>query len=51
MICERCSTHMDLEYEVEEREVNFKLWNCDCGTKFLERKKLSELAAISYQPR
>ena len=39
MLCESCSRPMHLQYEVEERKVRFVLWNCDCGYKFLERRK------------
>jgi hypothetical protein len=34
---------MIFDYQVEERKVLFKLWNCECGQKTLERKNLRRL--------
>jgi hypothetical protein len=38
MNCEKCGTEMSFQYDVEERNVLFVLWDCACGHKLLERK-------------
>lgn len=43
MICDRCSSHMELQYEVQERYNHFTLWACSCGKKFLERERAATL--------
>ena len=47
MICENCSQDMNFLYNVIERETCFKLWECECSHKILERRPASpaELAA------
>jgi hypothetical protein len=40
MNCERCSAKMDRQYEVNERYNRFTLWDCQCGNKVLERKRM-----------
>ena len=40
MLCEKCGKSMVFDYQVEERKVLFKLWNCECGFKHLEKKNL-----------
>lgn len=51
MNCEKCGTEMLFQYDVEERNVLFVLWDCSCGHKVLERrlqeKALSGIAAAS----
>ncbi len=44
MNCEKCGTEMNLQYDVEERNVLFVLWDCDCGYKLLERRPQKALA-------
>lgn len=46
MICERCSSEMELQYQVVERYNQFTLWNCACGYKFLERERAAELHSV-----
>ncbi|GIW71668.1 MAG: hypothetical protein KatS3mg102_1210 [Planctomycetota bacterium] len=43
MLCEKCGATMIFDYQVEERKVLFKLWNCECGHRYLERKNLRRL--------
>ncbi len=43
MICEKCGKSMVFDYQVEERKVLFKLWNCECGHRILEKKNLRQL--------
>ena len=43
MLCEKCGKCMVFDYQVEERKVLFKLWNCECGHKHLEKKNLRRL--------
>lgn len=43
MLCEKCGKSMIFDYQVEERKVLFKLWNCECGFKILEKKNLRRL--------
>jgi hypothetical protein len=43
MTCEKCGKAMIFDYQVEERKVLFKLWNCECGYRFLEKKNLRRL--------
>jgi hypothetical protein len=43
MLCEKCGKSMVFDYQVEERKVLFKLWNCECGYRFLEKKNLRRL--------
>jgi hypothetical protein len=38
MTCEKCGKEMIFQYDVEERNVLFVLWDCECGHKFLERR-------------
>jgi hypothetical protein len=38
MTCEKCGQDMLFQYDVEERNVLFVLWDCNCGYKLLERK-------------
>lgn len=33
---------MIFDYQVEERKVLFRLWNCECGHRQLERKNLRQ---------
>jgi hypothetical protein len=44
MLCEKCGSTMIFDYQVEERKVLFKLWNCECGHRHLERKNLRRLS-------
>lgn len=39
MNCDSCGSDMDFQYEVEERNILFVLWDCSCGHKVLERKQ------------
>lgn len=43
MVCESCGRPMIFDYQVEERKVLFRLWNCECGNRTLERKNLRRL--------
>jgi hypothetical protein len=43
MLCEKCGKCMVFDYQVEERKMLFKLWNCECGHKHLEKKNLRRL--------
>ena len=38
MNCEKCGSEMAFQYDVEERNVLFVLWDCSCGHKLLERR-------------
>jgi hypothetical protein len=38
MNCEKCGSEMTFQYDVEERNVLFVLWDCACGHKLLERR-------------
>ena len=38
MNCEKCGNEMLFQYDVEERNVLFVLWDCSCGHKLLERR-------------
>jgi hypothetical protein len=38
MNCEKCGNEMSFQYDVEERNVLFVLWDCSCGHKLLERR-------------
>ena len=49
MNCERCTRSMQYQYEVEERKVCFVLWECECGHKILERRKIEPV--ISHASR
>ena len=49
MVCDACGTRMIFDYQVEERKVLFKLWNCDCGNKTLERKSLRRLKPLEMR--
>ena len=43
MVCEKCGKSMIFDYQVEERKVLFKLWNCECGYRYLEKKNLRRM--------
>ncbi len=43
MTCEKCGKAMIFDYQVEERKVLFKLWNCECGHRFVEKKNVRRL--------
>jgi hypothetical protein len=47
MNCEKCGKEMGFQYDVEERNVLFVLWDCDCGYKYLERRPQTKAAAIN----
>jgi hypothetical protein len=47
MICEKCSNEMSFQYDVEERNVLFVLWDCTCGHKVLERRPQEKVGAVS----
>jgi hypothetical protein len=48
MTCEKCGKDMNLQYDVEERNVLFVLWACECGHKFLERRPpVNKLAVLA----
>lgn len=46
MECDSCGRHMVFDYQVEERKVLFKLWNCSCGNKTLERRSLRSIRPV-----
>ncbi len=49
--CDCCGKGMIFDYQVEERQVLFKLWNCECGNRTLERKNLRRLrSAVTMSP-
>ena len=50
MTCEKCGKEMMFQYDVEERNVLFVLWDCDCGQKFLERRPQQALVKAGAQP-
>jgi len=45
MICEKCGSEMLFQYDVEERNVLFVLWDCSCGHKLLERRPQEKASA------
>ncbi|HZV02715.1 MAG TPA: hypothetical protein VFF73_38765 [Planctomycetota bacterium] len=45
MICEKCGSDMLFQYDVEERNVLFILWDCGCGHKVLERRPQEKAGA------
>jgi hypothetical protein len=45
MNCEKCGNEMLLQYDVEERNVLFVLWDCNCGHKLLERRPQEKVGA------
>ncbi len=47
MDCEKCGRTMEYQYQVEERRMTFVLWHCECGHKFLERKRPTAGAVLS----
>ena len=47
MTCEKCKCEMLYNYEVEERNVLFVLWDCECGHKLLERRYLKKEQALA----
>jgi len=47
MTCEKCGSEMLLQYDVEERNVLFVLWDCSCGHKLLERRPQEKAIASS----
>lgn len=46
MTCEKCGSTMVFNYQVEERNTLFVLWNCECGHKVLERRHQRKPQAI-----
>lgn len=49
MNCEKCGAEMSFQYDVEERNVLFVLWDCTCGHKLLERRPQQKAAAAVPQ--
>ncbi|MEZ0229422.1 MAG: hypothetical protein ACAI25_12405 [Planctomycetota bacterium] len=47
MTCEKCNLEMQFQYDVEERNVMFVLWDCSCGHKLLERRPQEKAMAGS----
>ncbi len=47
MNCEKCGNEMLLQYDVEERNVLFVLWDCNCGHKLLERRPQEKVGATA----
>ena len=45
MTCEKCGNEMLFQYDVEERNVLFCLWDCSCGHKLLERRPQEKAGA------
>ena len=45
MNCEKCGGEMIFQYDVEERNVLFVLWDCTCGHKLLERRPQTKVSA------
>lgn len=45
MNCEKCGNEMAFQYDVEERNVLFVLWDCSCGHKLLERRQQEKVGA------
>jgi len=46
MLCDKCGKSMIFDYQVEERKVLFKLWNCECGFRHLEKKNLRRMERV-----
>ena len=49
MTCEKCGSEMLLQYDVEERNVLFVLWDCNCGHKVLERRPQDKAPTVALQ--
>ncbi len=47
MNCEKCGNEMIFQYDVEERNVLFLLWDCNCGHKVLERRAQEKVTAMA----
>lgn len=50
MTCEKCGKEMIFQYDVEERNVLFVLWDCECGHKYLERRPQGKVLASAPAP-
>ena len=47
MECGRCGKTMQYQYEVEERRTLFVLWHCECGHKYLERRRAMSMLSLT----
>jgi hypothetical protein len=50
MNCEKCGNEMSFQYDVEERNVLFVLWDCSCGHKLLERRAQEKAGVAMAAP-